>query len=70
MWFDSKPRYTGWYLCAWIMGDGYIYDVGKWDGKEWITSMTAEPRLWQEIESPDKQSEMLDELYDLYKDAQ
>ena len=70
MWFDSKPRYTGWYLCAWIMGDGYIYDVGKWDGKEWITSMTADPRLWQEIQSPDKQWEMLDELYDLYKDAQ
>lgn len=70
MWFDSKPRYTGWYLCVWIMGDGYIYDVGKWDGKEWITSMTADPRLWKEIESPDKQWEMLDELYDRYKDEQ
>jgi hypothetical protein len=49
------------------MGDGYVYDVGKWDGKEWITSMTAEPRLWQEIQSPDKQWDYLDELY---QDAQ
>ena len=67
MWFDSTPKETGWYLCAWPMGNGYIYDVGKWDGKEWITAMTAEPRLWQEIESPDKQWVYLDELY---QDAQ
>ena len=63
MWFDHTPKEKGWYLCAWPWGDGYIYDVGKWDGKEWITSMTAEPRLWQEIQSPDKQWDHLDELY-------
>ena len=67
MWYDSTPKETGWYLCAWPMGDGYIYDVGKWDSKEWFTSMTAEPRLWQEIQSPDKQWDYLDELY---KDAE
>ena len=67
MWQTGEPKEKGWYLCAWPMGDGYIYDVGKWDGKEWFTSMTAEPRLWQEIQSPDKQWDYLDELY---QDAQ
>jgi hypothetical protein len=45
------------------MGKSYIYSVGKWNGKGWETSMTAEPHIWQEITSPKEQDKMLDELY-------
>jgi inosine/xanthosine triphosphate pyrophosphatase family protein len=63
MWFNSTPNHEGWYLCAWPMGKSYIYSVGKWNGKGWETSMTAEPHIWQEITSPKEQDKMLDELY-------
>ena len=63
MWETEKPTEEGWYLCAWKMGDGYVYAVGKWTEGEWFTSMAAEPHTYQEIQSPAEQDKMLDELY-------
>jgi len=48
-WYEGIPLKEGWYLCAWEMGSKYIYDVGKWDGKEWFTHITAEPNLFHKI---------------------
>ena len=64
MWQTGEPKEQGWYLCAWEMGDGYVYSVGKWDGAEWLTSISAEPHTWTEIESPKAQNDMLDTLYE------
>jgi len=63
MWETGTPTEEGWYLCAWKMGDGYVYAVGKWTGGDWFTSMSAEPNTYQSITGPDQQYEMLDELY-------
>ena len=46
------------------MGDGYVYAVGKWTEGKWLTSMSAEPHTYQEIQSPAEQDKMLDELYE------
>jgi len=64
MWETGTPTEEGWYLCAWKMGDGYVYAVGKWTEGEWFTSMAAEPHTYQEIQSPAEQDKMLDELYE------
>ena len=64
MWETETPTKEGWYLCAWKMGDGYVYAVGKWTEGEWFTSMAAEPHTYQEIQSPAEQDKMLDELYE------
>lgn len=63
MWEVGTPSKVGWYLCAWKMGDGYVYAVGKWTGGEWFTSMSAEPDTYQAIIGPDQQDKMLDELH-------
>lgn len=63
MWEKGKPRERGWYLCAWQMGDGFIYEVAKWTGTDWLTGMTAIPDTWKEIDPPTAQDIMLDELY-------
>lgn len=62
MWEKGTPSKVGWYLCAWKKGEGYIYNVGKWTGSEWITTW-GEPHNFQEITSPTQQDEMLEELY-------
>ena len=62
MWETGTPTEEGWYLCAWKMGDGYVYAVGKWTGGEWFTSMSAEPHTFQAITGPDEQNKMLEEL--------
>jgi len=64
MWQTGEPSEQGWYLCAWQMGDGYVYSVGKWDGAEWFASMAATPHTWTEIDSPAKQNETLNNLYE------
>lgn len=64
MWCDGQPEHEGWYLCAWKMGDGYIYLVSKWNGGEWISRMSRPPHAYQEIQSPAEQDKMLDELYE------
>ena len=51
-WHEGIPEKTGWYLCAWTMGDGAIYDVGKWDGSEWLTFAKGEPNLFHKITPP------------------
>ena len=63
MWENTPPRAVGWYLCAWAMGDGYVYEVAKWDGNEFYSSMTTQPDLFQEIESPEKQWKKIDQMY-------
>jgi hypothetical protein len=45
------------------MGDGFIYEVAKWTGTDWLTGMTATPDTWKEIDPPTAQDIMLDELY-------
>ena len=64
MWQTGEPSEEGWYLCAWQMGVEYVYLIGKWTGVEWLTSMSAEPQTWAEIDSPTKQNETLDNLYE------
>ena len=64
MWCDGQPEHEGWYLCAWKIGERSVYAVGKWTGGEWLTSMSADPHLYQEIDSPAAQDKMLDELYE------
>ena len=64
MWQTGEPKEQGWYLCAWEMGDGYVYSVGLWDVDEWLTSISAEPHTWTQIDSPAEQNEMLDNLYE------
>jgi len=64
IWEYTPPRAVGWYLCAWAMGDGYVYEVAKWDGSSWFKSMAQEPTAWQEISSPANQEQMLNELYE------
>ena len=64
MWCTDNPTKEGWYLCAWEMGQGYVYSVGRWKGGEWFTSMLAEPHRHQEIKSPAEQDRMLDELHE------
>lgn len=51
-WREGTPSKTGWYLCAWTMGDRAVYDVGEWNGSEWFTHMTAEPNLFHKITPP------------------
>jgi len=63
MWETGTPTEEGRYLCAWKMGDGYLYGVGTWTGGEWFTSMSAEPNTYQAITGPDQQDKMLDELH-------
>jgi hypothetical protein len=46
------------------MGDGYVYEVAKWDGSSWFKSMAHEPTAWQEISSPANQEQMLNELHE------
>ncbi len=53
-WHEGIPEKTGWYLCAWTMGDGAIYDVGKWDGSEWLTFAKGEPNLFHKITPPNE----------------
>ena len=67
IWCTDNPTKEGWYLCAWKMGDGYVYAVGKWSGGEWFASMSAEPHAYQEIQSPAEQDKMLDELHETQK---
>jgi len=64
MWETGEPTEQGWYLCAWQMGVEYVYSVGKYEGAEWLTSMSAEPHTWAQIVSPTKQNETLDNLYE------
>ena len=59
-WHEGIPDKEGWYLCAWQMGKHYIYDIGKWNGKEWFTNITAEPNLFHKITSPDEYFAELD----------
>ena len=64
MWQTGTPKKVAWYLCAWKMGDGYIYLVSKWNGDEWISRMSRHPHTYQEIQSPAEQDKMLDALYE------
>ena len=54
MWETGTPTEEGWYLCAWKMGDGYVYAVGKWTGGDWFTSMSAEPVSYTHLTLPTK----------------
>lgn len=62
MWQNGNPKDSGWYLGAWKMGETYIYQVAKWTGTEWYASMQESPTTWQEIDCPELQYEMLNEL--------
>jgi len=64
MWQTGEPSEQGWYLCAWRMGDFYVYQVGKWKDKKWKTQLGETPDTWSQIDSPTKQNEMLDNLYE------
>jgi hypothetical protein len=63
MWQEGIPRNVAWYVCAWPKGDEYVYSVGRWNGTSWETPMTAAPVLYQEIQSPRQQWDMIDELH-------
>ena len=66
-WHEGIPAHEGWYLCAWQMGSKYIYDVGKWDGQEWFTHMTAEPQLFHKIVDPNEFFAELDAQVEAYQ---
>ena len=53
-WHEGMPDKTGLYLCAWTMGNGAVYDIGRWDGEAWFTNMTAEPQLFHKITPPNE----------------
>jgi hypothetical protein len=67
MWTEDNPTWKGMYLCAWRKGEGWIYSVGEWTGKEWNTPISADPHMNQRISSPTEQWEMLDELAKMNK---
>jgi len=51
-WHEGIPDKEGYYLCAWKMADGYIYETGHWDGKDWYTLLPYEPNLFHKITPP------------------
>lgn len=59
-WYEGIPAQEGWYLCAWEMGETYIYDVGRWQGGEWFTFAKGEPHLFHKIKNPHEFFEELD----------
>ena len=63
IWQTGNPTAEGMYLCAFPKGDGYVYSLQLWKDKAWWYGMTATPYAWAEIDSPQKQEDMLDELY-------
>jgi hypothetical protein len=69
-WYEGIPLKEGWYICAWEMGSKYIYDVGKWDGKEWFTHITAEPNLFHKIFDPHEFFAQLDAEAQAFERAQ
>ena len=67
MWQTGEPKEQGWYLCAWRIGtwdDFFVYQVGCWEDKKWRTRLGETPDTWAQIDSPTKQNEMLDNLYE------
>ena len=69
-WHEGIPEHEGWYLCAWQMGSGYIYDVGKWDGQEWFIHATNEPQLFHKIVDPHEFFAELDAQAQAYQSDQ
>lgn len=66
-WHEGIPEHEGWYLCAWQIHNRYIYDVGKWNGQEWFTHMTAEPQLFHKIVDPNEFFAELDAQAEAYQ---
>jgi hypothetical protein len=64
MWQTGEPTEQGWYLCAWRMGVEYVYGVCKWHNNKWKPYPVGTPDTWTEIDSPTKQNETLDNLYE------
>lgn len=64
MWETGEPTEQGWYLCAWRMGSFFVYEVGRWEDKNWKTQLGETPDTWAQIDSPTKQNETLENLYE------
>ena len=65
MWCNGEPEKDGEYLCAWFLLGKWQYLIQKRkEGKWQMFCLPEDPEYWQEIESPDEQDKMLDELYE------
>ena len=53
-WHEGIPDKEGYYLCAWKIADGYIYETGHWNGKDWYTLLPYEPNLFHKITPPNE----------------
>lgn len=69
-WHEGIPLKEGWYLCAWEMGDGYIYETGRWDGNEWLTLLPDDPNLFHKITPPHEFFAQLDAEAKAFERAQ
>jgi|DEB0MinimDraft_10_1074344.scaffolds.fasta_scaffold23645_5 hypothetical protein len=63
MWCDGQAEKDGEYLCAWFLGEWLYLIQKRKEGKWQMPCMPEDPEYWQEIESPDQQNKMLDELH-------